>query len=132
MGWWRINGPRGHINWSAGFNGENATLFNCIPGRDNPMQMYNGDEPADILDEVVKAIGERLRDDTYRLAVRSVFLKQPGEHPAVTCDEQEMLNNANHQINEVYQREWQRAPMQAELSAVFEFCTSFVQTDCTL
>lgn len=130
MGWWRISGPSGHINWSAGFNGENAVLFNCIPGRDDPMQMYSGDEPADILDKVVRNIEEKLRDETYRVAARSVFLRQPGEHPAVPGDEQEMLNNANQQISEVYQREWNRAPTPAELSAVFEFCTSFVQADC--
>jgi hypothetical protein len=132
MGWWRISGPSGHINWSAGYNGENATLFNCIPGRDDPMQMYSGDEPADILDAAVKQIEAELHDDAYRAAVRAVFLRQPGahkEHEEIPAATKEMLKNAKKQIEDVYQREWNRAPTPAELSAVFEFCTSFLKFD---
>jgi hypothetical protein len=130
MGWWRIDGPSGQINWSAGFNGGNAVLFNCVPGRDDPAQLYNGDEPADILDAAIKNITELLQDPSCKEAAKKAFTQLFCENEKITEEIQEQLREANKKINEVYQREWRRAPTPAELSAVFEFCTSFTTFDC--
>lgn len=129
MGWWKISGPSGHINWSAGKNNDGAMLFNCIPGRDDPGQMYNGDEPADILDSALRSVEEKLYDNIYLSEAKSSFLRQTVNFEQLDADTDMALKDANEQITSVYQREWRRLPTPAELSAVFEFCTSFVQSD---
>lgn len=129
MGWWKINGPSGHINWSAGNKNPEAALFNCIPGRDDPGQMYNGDEPADILDATLRIVEKQLYDAQYRAEAKAAFLTQNDEKMRVALDDETnmALKNANAQITNVYQREWRRDPTLAELSGVFEFCTSFIR-----
>jgi hypothetical protein len=129
MGWWKISGPSGHINWSAGIKNEGAKLFNCIPGRDDPAQLYNGDEPADILDAVVKNITTRLQDVNYRAEAKHAFVQQDFECVTLEKDDYCALQRASVQISDVYQREWRRSPTPAELSAVFEFCTSVLMSD---
>lgn len=130
MGWWKISGSSGHVKWSAGVNNDGARLFNSIPGRDDPAQMYNGDEPADILDAAIKNIETHLRDENYRTEAKCAFLQQSSELETIDNDAYMALQNANEKISNVYRREWQRPPWPAELSAVFEFCTSSIVADC--
>ena len=124
MGWWRINGPSGHINWSAGWDKNNAFLFNCIPGRDDQDQLYNGDEPADVLDAVINRLETQMQSTSYRVEAKSVFTGRVCEICELTADDQDALLSAREKINQIYEREWQRQPAPAEVSAVFEFCTS--------
>ena len=124
MGWWRISGPSGHIKWSAGSDENGAMLFNCIPGRDDQTQLYNGDEPADILDAVINSLETQFQSISFKAEAKSVFLDQVCEIREIDFDAQKALSVAREKIEQVYQREWQRLPTPAELSAVFEFCTS--------
>lgn len=122
MGWWRISGPTGHVKWSAVTGQSAAVLFNYIPGRHDPSQLYNGDEPADVLDAVISNLADKLREPGYLEAVKNVFL-QFAEEDGIDPKTRDMLQNARQRIGDVYFREWQRPPTLDEVSAVFEFCT---------
>lgn len=128
MGWWRINGHDGHINWSASSRNGSAILFNCIPGRDDTTQLYNGDEPADILDAAIKSIEKNLHVTSYFNEAKATFLGFATETNEVDESTKTGLQQANEKIANVYMREWRRPPTPAELSAIFEFCTSFCKT----
>lgn len=55
MGWWQINSvEKGQIDWSV--KRDDNELINAIPGKHDATKMYNGDEPADIMDEALDKI----------------------------------------------------------------------------
>jgi hypothetical protein len=125
MGWWRVEGPSGHVDWSS--RAENgAILCNRVPGKDSPENYYNGDEVADILDKVVNTMLDRLTTLEYRLSARQAFLGDGDEEMLDLIDKQ-LLVSARNKITRTYKREWGREPYPEELQAIFEFCTAFIQ-----
>lgn len=62
MGWWKVdNVDTGQIACSlpSGHPGKDkGSLINAIPGRDTPDDLYNGDQPADIMGAALKRIDE--------------------------------------------------------------------------
>ena len=125
MGWWRIDGPAGGIDWSKQESG-GATLFNYIPGKHSPENHYNGDEPADILDKVVSTFLDKLPNVEYKAAAKTAFTGE-GEVPEILdLIHRQSLESARHKIEKVYQREWRRMPYPEELNGIFEFCTAFI------
>jgi len=129
MGWWRIEGASGGINWSAqpGNSRDGATLVNYIPGKDSPENYYNGDEPADILDKVINTFIERLTTSEYRQAAKNAFLAVKENTDALDMIHKQSLELARQKIIRVYQREWRRDPYPEELQGLFEFCTGFIR-----
>jgi hypothetical protein len=126
MGWWRIEGPSGRIEWSSrGKNG--AVLENYIPGKTSPENYYNGDEPADILDKVVGTMLDRLTDPAYKETARKAFLGTPVDAETIDLVHKQSLETARNKIARVYKREWQRDPYDEELCGIFEFCTAFIE-----
>lgn len=126
MGWWRIEGATGGITWdSRGEDG--AILTNHIPGKDSPENYYNGDEPADILDKVISTMLEKLTSVEYRGAARRAFLGEGVSDTEIDLIHKQSLEVARTRIERAYKREWDREPYPEELSAIFEFCTAFIQ-----
>jgi hypothetical protein len=66
MGWWRIAGPDGGIDWSKGR--EQGGLANAVPSRTKEVELVGGDTPADILGGAV---------DACRAAWREVWGREP-------------------------------------------------------
>jgi hypothetical protein len=127
MGWWRIDGPNGRINWEKSERANWAVLHNCIPGREPEENYYNGDEPADILDKVVSPIIERLTDPEYKKEAKNAFLGAAANADVIDLIHKQSLEAAKQKISRVYQREWGRQPYTEELEGIFEFCTAFIQ-----
>jgi hypothetical protein len=126
MGWWRIEGPSGRIEWSS--RGENgAVLENHIPGKNSPENYYNGDEPADVLDKVIGGMLDRLTNPAYKEAARNAFLGAPVDAETIDLIHKQSLEVARQKIFRVYKREWQREPYDEELLGLFEFCTAFIE-----
>lgn len=126
MGWWRIDGPTGEINWAS--RGENgAILENHTPGKDSPENYYNGDEPADILDKVVGTMLEKLTSQEYKDAARRAFLGEGVSDTEIDLIHKQSLERARQRIERTYQREWGRPPYPEELQGIFGFCTAFIQ-----
>lgn len=128
MGWWRIDGPDGRINWSASRRNDGAILFNCIPSRNDSGLLYNGDEPADILGTAIRNIETNLRDTDYFKEAKACFLGKTANTDRVDASTISELQQAREKIIAVYVREWRRPPTPCELMATFEFCTSFCKT----
>jgi hypothetical protein len=126
MGWWRIEGPSGGIEWSSR-GADGAVLANHIPGRHSPENYYNGDEPADILDKVINTMLERLTNPEYKSAARAVFLGEPDTEDVLDLIHKQSLVKARQSIDRTYQREWGRQPYAEELQGIFEFSTAFIQ-----
>lgn len=126
MGWWRIDGPSGHVDWtSRGDDG--AVLENHIPGMHSPENHYNGDETVDLLDKVVSTMLDRFTDYAYKDAARKAFLGEPVEPDAIDLIHKQSLEVARQKIERVYKREWGRPAYDEELRGTFEFCTAFIQ-----
>ena len=65
MGWWKIDSvERGQIDWKHSKSG----LVNAIPGQDTPVQSYNGDGPADLMDSALDKINKQYKDAWNRPA----------------------------------------------------------------
>ena len=60
MGWWKISGPAGGIDWT---HNASTGCVTAIPGKDSTENYYNGDGPADemtqLLDFLAKRVGKR-------------------------------------------------------------------------
>jgi hypothetical protein len=125
MGWWRIDGPSGQINWSKQDDG-NAMLLNHIPGKHSPENYYNGDEPADVLDKVVSTFLDKMTDAGYKAAAKAAFTGESDVPEILDLIHKQSLENARRRIEKVYQREWKRMPYPEELNGIFEFCTAFI------
>jgi hypothetical protein len=126
MGWWRIEGSSGLIDWaSRGANG--AVLENYIPGLHSAENNYNGDEVADILDKVISTMTDRLTDPEYRANAQQAFLGLLDTDDAIDFVHKQSLDAARQKIERVYQREWQRNAYPEELRGLFEFCTAFIK-----
>lgn len=126
MGWWRIDGPTGGVNWSSR-GADGAVLENYSPGKDSPENYYNGDEPADILDKVISTMLERLTSDEYKSAARRAFLGEGVSDNEIDLIHKQSLESARERIERVYRREWDREPYPEEMQGIFEFCTAFIQ-----
>lgn len=127
MGWWRIDGATGGINWSSR-GSDGAVLENHMPGKDSPENYYNGDEPADILDKVVGTMLDKLTDPSYKDAVQRAFMGEPVLDDEIDLIHKQLLERARQRIERTYQREWGRAPYVEELQGIFGFCTAFIQS----
>ena len=58
MGWWKIKDVEsGQIDFNAK-TAAPGTLVNAIPGKDDIAQLYNGDEPADIMGGTLREISK--------------------------------------------------------------------------
>jgi hypothetical protein len=78
MGWWKMN-DRGQIDESHFVNG----LVNAVPNRDTPENYYNGDGPADSIDDAVHDV----------LAVLGIAVPRPDSSEIVQgISQQEMLD----------------------------------------
>ncbi|GAF77780.1 unnamed protein product [marine sediment metagenome] len=54
-GWWKIKDiESGQTDWNQPDKQEG--IINSIPGEDTPKELYNGDGPADIMDEAINKI----------------------------------------------------------------------------
>jgi len=126
MGWWRIDGPTGGIEWSKQENGL-AMLLNHIPGKHSSENHYNGDEPTDILDKVVGTFLDRLTDSEYKAAAKNAFLGEADVPEVLDLIHKQSLIHARQKIDKVYLREWKREPYPEELHGIFEFCTAFIE-----
>jgi hypothetical protein len=126
MGWWRIDGPSGHIDWSSR-GSDGAVLCNHIPGKDSPENYYNGDEPADILDKVVNMMLDRLTMPEYKAAAQKAFMGKSDDANVLDFIHKQSLISARQKIERTYKREWHREPYSEELQGLFEFCTAFIQ-----
>lgn len=127
MGWWRIEGPSGRINWENIGRDKWAILHNCMPALETNENYYNGDEPTDILDKVVNPIIGLLTADEYRTAAKNAFLGLEVAETDIDLVHKQSLQRAQQKIRDVYMREWGRHPYAEELEGIFEFCTAFVQ-----
>jgi len=125
MGWWRIDGPSGGINWSKTKNGS-AVLLNHIPGRHSPENYYNGDEPADVLDKVVSTFLDKLTVAEYKAAAKNAFTGEAEVPEILDLIHKQSLESARQKIEIIYKREWKRMPYPEELHGIFEFCTAFI------
>lgn len=126
MGWWRIDGPSGHIDW-ASRGSDGAVLANHIPGKDSPENYYNGDEPADILDKAVNTMLDRLTVPEYKAAAKKAFLGESADDGVLDFVHKQSLMSARQKIDRTYKREWNRPPYIEELQGMFEFCTAFIR-----
>lgn len=126
MGWWRISGPSGQIDWAKQPNGS-ATLLNYIPGKHSPENHYNGDEVADILDKVVCTFLDKLTDSGYKAAAKNAFLGETPVPEILDLIHKQSLICARQKIEKVYEREWKRKPYPEELHGIFEFCSAFIE-----
>jgi hypothetical protein len=126
MGWWRIDGNSGQINWSSQSTG-GATLLNHIPGKHSSENYYNGDEPADVLDKVVSTFLDKMTDAGYKAAAKTAFTGEADAPEELDLIHKQSLEHARQKIAEIYQREWRREPYPEELRGIFEFCTAFIQ-----
>ena len=55
MGWWRINCvEKGGLGPKP--SGSERELLNALPGKDSAEDFYNGDEPADVMDNAIREI----------------------------------------------------------------------------
>ena len=127
MGWWRINGSSGQINWDKSDKGKWAELHNGVPGKDPAENYYNGDEPADILDKVISTLLDKLTTPEYRQAAKNAFIGAPVDLDVIDLIHKQSLEDARNKINRTYAREWGRQPYPEELEGIFEFCTAFIQ-----
>jgi hypothetical protein len=127
MGWWRIDGPTGGINW-ASRGADGAVLENHTPGKDSPENYYNGDEPTDILDKVLSTMLDKLTSHEYKEATRRAFLGEGVGDTEIDLIHKQSLERARQRIERTYKREWGREPYPEELQGIFGFCTAFIQT----
>lgn len=128
MGWWQIDGPSGGVVWSNRDGDPSCgVLFNYSPGKAHSGRLYNGDEPADILDAALNTLADKLTDPAYLAEARYIFLGAKATPIFVDGDDKKLLHNARQKIIRVYKREWGRKPRDVELSAIFEFCTCFLR-----
>lgn len=62
MGWWRIRDiETGAIDWDHKCPTNNE-LVNAIPGEETEDALYNGDQPADLMDPVLDEINEEYKE----------------------------------------------------------------------
>ena len=65
-GWWKIdNVENGQIDWDQ--PDKKDEIINAIPGEDSPKDCYNGDGPADAMDEALGKIDSEYMDEWGRL-----------------------------------------------------------------
>lgn len=126
MGWWRIDGPTGGINWSSR-GADGAVLENYSPGKDSPENYYNGDEPADILDKVISTMLDKLTSHEYMDAAKRAFLGEGVSDSEIDLIHKQSLEAARERIERAYKREWGRDAYPEELQGIFAFCTAFIQ-----
>ncbi|MBC8462393.1 MAG: hypothetical protein H8D67_30855 [Deltaproteobacteria bacterium] len=61
MGWWRVREVEsGGIDWSHRCP-TNDQLVNAIPGEETEEALYNGDQPADLMDSILDEINEEYK-----------------------------------------------------------------------
>jgi hypothetical protein len=113
MGWWKIESPEtGGIDFD---HDTGSSLVNAISGRDSIENYYNGDEPANLMDEARASLAS-LQLSLLADEVRSAFFLGKGNTYAV-----EVFATARKRISEVYLRDWGREPYDEEWKAVFNF-----------
>ena len=133
MGWWAVQPPDGGIRWSTinvqrsgAANGKTkVVLLNKIPGRDPPDDYYNGDEPADLLDNFFDVVRSELdfSNDLAVNALKAQFVRGEISIDLIPENVRERLDNTKARVNRTYKREWGREAVPEELDALFNFCT---------
>ena len=71
MGWWQIDLDKDELEaprW------KDSSLYNAIPGKDSKDRLYMGDEPADVLDEAIRAMDKAYRRTWSRKARRKELM----------------------------------------------------------
>lgn len=70
MGWWKIRDVQsGQIDWTHTCL-TNTELVNAVPGIENAQELYNGDRPADLMGDTLKAINAVYEKEWGRLATK--------------------------------------------------------------
>ena len=135
MGWWKINGPGGGIDWDAPCEGN---LVNAIPGQSTVENHYNGDEPADIVDDAVEELRKSLRLSERRLREIggeevAAFLMSPNRDymggVRIGDKQRRIVLAMCIKVRECYEKAWGRPPYPEEVAAVVSFCTGGLEAD---
>jgi len=132
MAWWSIQPPYGGVKWTAldsaathkNKPGTKAVLLNKMPGRANASGLYNGDEVADIVDNLLKKLyAATLAIDHEAIEVEFI---SAAENSTMSADMRAQIATAREAVNRVYRREWGRLPQHDELHALWQLCASDV------
>lgn len=74
MGWWKVKDIQsGGIDW-AHTCPTNAELVNAVPSVDDAQALYNGDGPADLMGDALRAISHLYEEEWGRPATKEELI----------------------------------------------------------
>jgi hypothetical protein len=120
MSWWHIQDEHGYIDW--GLTGGQTSLRYYVPGQDSTENHYIGSEVLELLDLCLELLLPAVKA-RHAHWIQDFFL-QPKDLPH---DDRlaagEIITRTRHNIDVVYQRDWNRLPYPEELAGLFAFCS---------
>ena len=125
MGWWKINGCNGGIDWEAPCTIGN--LVNAIPGTSTPENHYNGDEPADLVGFTINAMLKRCKITKRKLPVMiseeqlTQVLLGNLEDYVIAKKTIELRRQMWAKLRRIYKKTWRREMYPEEVEAVVRF-----------
>lgn len=74
MGWWKADLKTGQISNEKPSNHKDGDFLNAIPGRDKEKDIYNGDEPADVMGDALVKISKAYKKSWKRPAKKEELI----------------------------------------------------------
>jgi len=124
MGWWSIkDAEKPGVDFSSVV--ESGELANRFPGQDSPVEMYNGDGPADILSPAMHLLVDALFHQmgikpSFEFVSAQIEKYLDGEFPVGSLYHR-YLSQPYDEVRKEYRDAWGREPFRDELIAVARF-----------